>query len=107
MNWICLLLKFSENSLQNADSAESENVAEQVEEDPLLEENQLPESLLSGAHFEVSEEDHHVEESQPVAENQVDEALDDSDNLGFSAVDQEGISDPLMDNFVDEREILQ
>jgi cell division protein ZipA len=85
-------------------NAEPENVAEQIEEDPLLEENQLPESLLSGAHFAMSEEELHVEESQPAAEDQIDEVLDDADNLGFSAVDQDGFSDPLMDNFVDEQE---
>jgi len=90
--------------LANADNVESENITEQVEEDPLLEENQLPESLLSGAHFEVSEEDLAVEESLPVAEEPLDEVLDDADNLGFSAVDQDGFSDPLMDNFVDEQE---
>jgi len=90
--------------LANADHSESDNIAEQVEEDPLLEENQLPESLLSGANFEVSEEDINVEESLPVAEDRVEEELDDADNLGFSAVDQDSFNDPLMDNFVDEQE---
>jgi len=80
--------------LANSDHAEhgiDEEQAEYTKQDPLLADNQLPESLLSGAHFETIEESgNHPEESF------------DQDKLGFSAFAQDDISDPLMDDYVDE-----
>ncbi|NRA21381.1 MAG: cell division protein ZipA [Oceanospirillaceae bacterium] len=86
-----ILKKQQSATAQSATGRVTDVTQDSIEEDPLLSENQLSESLLSGADFD---------EDQQLAPNSSE--TDDADNLGFNALTQDFSADPLMDGIVEQ-----